>query len=315
MFIDEVDITVAGGQGGAGKVSFGKRKKSGPDGGNGGKGGDIYFESVNDIYALNQFSAQDELAAEDGVPGGRKKMKGANGKDLFIKIPIGTHVLNKETGETLFEMKKEGQRELVCVGGKGGLGNYEFRSPTNTTPKFAQKGLRGQKRKLKLVLKLIADFGLIGLPNAGKSSLLNELTNAKSKVANYPFTTLTPNLGALDDKIIADIPGLIKGASEGRGLGISFLKHIEKVGLLLHCISCESDNPLGDYKTIRKELENYNPKLSEKNEVIIITKTDLIDKRKINKLISTIKRVSKKVLPISIYDWDSIEKLKCYLLG
>ena len=310
MFIDEVEISVQGGHGGAGKISFGKKLKSGPDGGNGGKGGDVYFEASDDITLLSQFISKTDFSAENGYPGERNKRTGRNGSDLVTRLPVGTSVYDRNGKKLLFEMTKTNQKEIVCKGGIGGRGNYEFRSPTRTTPKFAQPGLPSEKKKLFLVLKLIADFGLIGLPNAGKSSLLNELTNAKSKVSNYPFTTLTPNLGVFNGKIIADIPGLIEGASKGRGLGISFLKHIEKVGLFLHCISSETQSPLTDYKTIRKELENYNEKLLQKPEIILITKSDLSDIRTKKKLEIIFQKKVKKVITVSIYDWESIEKLK-----
>ena len=314
MFIDEVEISVQGGHGGAGKVSFGKKAKSGPDGGNGGRGGNVYFEADNDITLLTQFVSKKEFSATNGDPGDRNRKTGKDADGLTIRIPVGTSVLDKRTESILFEMFDAGQKELVCKGGLGGRGNYEFRSPRRTTPKFAQPGLPGEKKELFLSLKLIADFGLIGLPNAGKSSLLNELTNAKSKVANYPFTTLTPNLGVLKGKIIADIPGLIEGASTGRGLGISFLKHIEKVGLILHCISSETNNPNRDYNTIRKELESYSEILLEKDEIILITKSDLADKKTVQKINTSLKNKVKRFHSVSIYDWRSIEKLRKMLV-
>jgi GTP-binding protein len=313
MFIDNAEIVVRGGHGGAGKISFGKKMRSGPDGGNGGKGGDVFFEAVNDITLLLQFITKDLYEAEDGHPGEVKRKTGKDGNNLIIRLPVGTTVTDKLTGNTLFELINSGQREIVCKGGRGGRGNFEFRSSRRTTPKIAQPGLPGDVKKLILNLKLIADYGLIGLPNAGKSSLLNELTNAKSKVANYPFTTLTPNLGVFADKIIADIPGLIEGASLGRGLGISFLKHIEKVGLLIHCISCESGSPLADYGIIRKELGKYNKKLLEKPEIILITKSDLADTSKIKKIMDKLKSKSDNVQSVSIHNWESLEGLKNFL--
>jgi GTP-binding protein len=310
MFIDEADITLQGGHGGQGRVSFGRKMGSGPDGGNGGRGGDVYFQAVNDITLLTQFTTQTSFEAEFGHPGGRNRKSGKDGADLEILIPIGTTVIDKETESTLFEMTSVGQPVLVCKGGKGGRGNYEFRSPRRTTPEFAQPGLPGEKKSFSLILKLIADFGLIGLPNAGKSSLLNELTNAKSKVAQYPFTTLTPNLGVFKGRVIADIPGLIEGASEGRGLGVSFLKHIEKVGVLLHCLSSETADPLSDYRTVRKELGNYNKELLKKPEIILVTKSDLTGSETIGKILTKLKNKTQQVLSVSIHDWDSIEKLK-----
>lgn len=310
MFIDEADITLQGGHGGAGIVSFGKKMGSGPDGGNGGSGGDVYFTAVNDITLLAQFTVQTAFEAGLGRPGGRNRQTGKDGIDLEIKLPLGTTVIEKESKEMLFEMEHIGQRELICKGGKGGRGNYEFRSSRRTTPEFSQPGLPGEKKGLFLILKLIADFGLIGLPNAGKSSLLNELTNARVKTASYVFTTLTPNLGVFKGFVIADIPGLIEGASTGRGLGVSFLKHIEKVGVLLHCISSETADPEADYKTIREELENYNKELLNKPEIILITKSDLTDTKTIEKINKKLKNKAKKVLTVSIHDWESIEELK-----
>lgn len=309
MLIDEVDVTFEGGHGGAGKVAFNPGRFGGPSGGNGGKGGNLILTVTSDIGALNQFSQKTHFVAENGEGGGSNKKTGKNGEDLKISLPIGTTVINKQTEES-FELIDLNQEVLICKGGLGGRGNYEFKSPTNTTPMNAQPGLRGATKHLKLLLKLIADCGLIGLPNAGKSSLLNELTKANVKVGSYPFTTLEPGLGVLHGKVIADIPGLIEGASEGKGLGIKFLKHIEKVRLLLHCIAADTISPEKDYQTVRTELGSYNPALLAKEEIILLTKSDLIPKGDLKKKIAEFKKTKKKVYPISIYDWDSIEKLK-----
>ncbi len=310
MFIDEAEVVFSGGHGGPGKVSFGKKMGSGPDGGNGGQGGDMYVEASTDLTLLNQFSHKQNFSAQDGEPGSQNKRSGKDGKDLIVSLPVGATLIDETTGEEIAELTDRKQQVLIAKGGKGGRGNYEFRSPRRTTPEFAQPGLPGEEKKLKIILKLIADFGLIGLPNAGKSSLLNELTNAQAKTANYAFTTLSPNLGVYSGKILADIPGLIEGASEGRGLGISFLKHIEKVGTLLHCISVESTNPLKDYKTIRSEMGTYNKSLLEKRELILLTKTDLTDDKTVKKLIAKLLKIKKNVIPVSIHDWESLEKLK-----
>ncbi|MBI4037403.1 Obg family GTPase CgtA, partial [Candidatus Daviesbacteria bacterium] len=253
MLIDEVDIILRGGHGGAGKVSFYPGAKAGPDGGNGGRGGDVYIVATSDLFALNRFSKEKDISAENGGNGGSNRKFGKNGKDIEIQMPIGTSLFDQKTGEE-FELKTPGEKILICKGGLGGRGNAEFKSSRRTTPLFAQPGLLGWERDLKVVLKLIADFGLIGLPNSGKSSLLNELTRACVKVANYPFTTLEPNLGVLDGRVLADIPGLIEGAAAGKGLGIKFLKHIEKVGLHLHTVSLESDDLVRDYKIVHQEL-------------------------------------------------------------
>ncbi len=313
MLIDKVNVTFKAGDGGDGKVSFVKIGR-GPDGGNGGKGGDLYVVALSDLTLLNQFSSKTKYEAGNGVDGDKNKMTGKNGADLEILLPIGTSIISKYTGKVILEITTVGQRELLCHGGKGGKGNWEFRSGRMTTPKFAQKGELGEKRGLILNLKFIADFGLIGLPNTGKSSLLNELTNAQAKVAHYPFTTLTPNLGVFNGKVIADIPGLIEGASGGRGLGVSFLKHIEKVGVLLHCISTETKNPATDYETIRKEMGNYNKELLKKPEIILITKSDLADPATLKIRKRRIKTKAQRILTVSIHDWESLEELKNVLL-
>ncbi len=315
MLMDTAIVTLAGGHGGAGIVSFGKKARSGPDGGNGGKGGDLYVRATSDITLLNQFNVQSSFTAPDGKPGGKYRQSGKDGEDMELLLPKGTSIFDTETGEFILELTEIGQKELLCIGGKGGRGNYEFRSAKNTTPEYAQSGLRGQKRGLKLVLKLIADFGLIGLPNAGKSSLLNELTNAKAKIGDYAFTTLSPNLGIMNGKVIADIPGLIEGASTGKGLGIGFLKHIEKVGVLIHCIEADSIDPLKDYKVVHEEIKSYNKVLLQKPEIILITKSDLVDKKIITKLKKDFGKKSTNVLPVSIHDFESLEKLKAALLS
>lgn len=309
MLIDEVEITIKGGHGGAGKVSFYPGFKSGPDGGNGGKGGDVYIRVTNDLTALNQYAGQKDWEAVNGEAGKSNRQFGKDGKDLELTMPMGTSLIDEENGETI-DLENIGDRLLIAKGGLGGRGNYEFKSSRNTTPKFAQPGLPGEKKHFKVILKLIADYGLIGLPNAGKSSLLNELTAANVKTAEYPFTTLEPNLGVLNEKVIADIPGLIEGASEGKGLGIKFLKHIEKVNLLLHCISAEAEDINKDYKTVREELEKFNPELLKKEEIILLTKTDLVDKKEVDSKIKELKKSKRKIVPVSIHDWNSLENLK-----
>ena len=295
MLIDTAEITVRGGHGGAGMPD----KLKGPLGGKGGKGGDVYIKVSSNINLLNQFSSKDTFVAENGEMGARNNKSGKDGKDLEISLPSGTSIYDKKTNELIVEVNKVGERILICKGGKEGYGG-----------KIAEKGERGEERKLILNLRLIADFGLIGLPNAGKSSLLNELTNAKAVTANYPFTTLEPNLGVSYGKTFADIPGLIEGASNGKGLGVSFLKHIEKVSVLLHCISCETEDALTDYKTIRKELGDFKEELIKKPEIIILTKTDMVDPKIVIKLIKELKKVSKILVPVSIHDYESLENLK-----
>jgi len=307
MLIDEVYITIKGGDGGNGIVHFYNdafRPKGGPDGGNGGDGGSVYFEGVSDISKLNQFRKSKVYSALNGEPGGRNNRTGKNGDDIIFYVPIGT-VANYDNG-TSVEITRVGQKVLMAKGGSGGRGNYMFRSSTNQTPQQRELGFKCQPKKLFLQLKLIAQVGLIGLPNAGKTSLLNELTQADAKVANYAFTTLEPNLGVTKGGlIIADIPGLIEGAASGKGLGVKFLKHIERTNLLVHCVSAESDNHLKDYQTVRTELSNYSSVLSKKPEIIVLTKYDTLDQKEIIK----IQKKIKAKLCTSIADPDSIKKL------
>lgn len=313
MFIDELHITLRAGNGGDGKMSFYPKEKAGPDGGNGGRGGNFNIVATSDLSALSRYAGKKELAAENGVNGGDFLKYGRAGKDLTVEMPVGLLVVDKDTGEQ-FELTKVNQKILICKGGRGGFGNAHFKSSKLTTPKFAEKGVPGQTRQLDIILKLIADFGLIGLPNAGKSSLLNELTNARVKTASYPFTTLEPNLGVLNRKIIADIPGLIEGASEGKGLGIKFLKHIEKVEMLLHCISAESEDVVKDYTIVRGELKKFNKELLAKKEIMLVTKHDMVTAQEAKKKVMALKKVNKNVFLISIHDFAAVEKLKKMLV-
>lgn len=309
MLIDEVEVILRAGHGGAGKVSFFPGKKAGPDGGDGGRGGDVYIKVTSDLFALNRFSREKVLKAEDGEGGFNNKKSGKNGPDLEASLPIGSEVIDLESEEMVI-LDNLDQRILIAEGGLGGRGNFRLRSSRNTTPMRAQPGLKGQERKLKINLKLIADFGFIGLPNVGKSSLLNEITSANVKTAEYPFTTLEPNLGVFNGRVLADIPGLIAGASEGKGLGLKFLKHIEKVKMLLHCIAVTSENVLFDYQTVRVEMGKFNPAILEKEEVIILTKTDLVSEKILNEQEKLLSKMGNKILAVSIHDFDSLEKLK-----
>jgi GTP-binding protein len=315
MLTDEVKIKVFAGHGGNGMVAFSKTKMTlGPTGGRGGNGGNVYFEGVSDLTALNRYRHKTDFYAGDGKQGKSDKSTGHTGADVILRVPIGSVLHNLETEEDI-DITKVGQTVLVAQGGIGGRGNMYFRSPVNTTPEEAEEGKPGQEFPFFIELRLIADIGLIGLPNAGKSSLLNELTKAEAKVANYSFTTLEPNLGVMDDLIIADIPGLIEGASHGRGLGIKFLKHVKRTKILVHCISAESENIAEDYRIIRKELETYDSEFKKKSELLLLTKTDLFDKKIIKTKLAEIKKLAKKktslgAYAISIHDWDSLQDLK-----
>lgn len=308
MFVDETEISFKGGKGGDGKTSFFPGKKSGPDGGNGGDGGNLYIKANRKLSNLNEFLGKKEISAENGQMGGTNKKTGANGKDLEINLPIGSFLTDTNSGEE-FELISEDQKILICKRGKGGKGNAQFKSASNTTPTFSEKGEVGQKRHFKIIVRMIADFGLIGLPNTGKSSLLNELTRTHAKIADYSFTTIEPNLGVINGKVIADIPGLIEGAHLGKGLGIKFLKHIEKVKMLLHCISSESENVASDYLTIVEEMKKFNPDLLKINQIILLTKSDLLDSKDLNKKIKQLKKLQKLVLPVSILDSESLNNL------
>ena len=317
MLVDEVEIKIKAGDGGTGKVNFHREKyvpRGGPDGGDGGNGGDFYITSVSDLSALARFRFQKEFKADSGKPGGPNRKTGAGGEDMEIRIPMGTTIKDINTNET-WEILNSSEKMLLAKGGRGGKGNWHFKSSTHQTPLEFEEGKPGQERNLFLELKLIADVGLIGYPSVGKSSLLNELTKANVKTAPYHFTTLEPNLGALDGLIIADLPGLIEGAHEGKGLGFKFLRHIKRTRVLLHCLSCKSENLIHDYEAIRKELGDYEKELLEKPEIILLTKTDLVSKERLKEIKGELKGLRREVLPVSVYDYDSLEKLKEKLLN
>lgn len=309
MLIDEVELVLTAGKGGNGKAAF-YPHKNGPCGGDGGNGGNVYVQAKKEVTTLNHIADKKSLAAEDGMHGENYMKTGRDGKDLVIYVPLHTEVENK-TNKSKRIIEEYETKYLLCRGGSGGRGNDAFKSATNRTPTYAEKGFPGQTFSFVFILKLIADVGLIGLPNAGKSTLLNLVTNANVRTAPYPFTTLEPNLGALGNTIIADIPGLIEGASKGRGLGTRFLKHIEKVKVLIHCISLDSQSITKDYQTIRTELGTYNPALLEKPEIVLLTKSDLIgDKTQIKKTTKTIsKETHKPVFAICLVDQNSADKV------
>mgnify|MGYP001599530391 FL=1 len=310
MLIDEITITITSGKGGCGGVAFSNIMMSlGPTGGNGGCGGSVHMEGVSDLSALSQFRYKKDIEAKDGANGKGQFSDGQDSPDIVLSIPEGTVIRVAETGETK-EVLKIGERILLAKGGRGGKGNYKFRSPKNTSPREFQPGLPGEHFTLTLELKLIADVGLIGLPNAGKSSLLNELTKAKSKAANYAFTTLEPHLGVYYDLILADIPGLIEGSSGGKGLGTKFLRHIERTKTIFHLVYAESADPLKDYPIIRNELISYSKNLADKKEYVFLSKSDMSPPAEIKQKGAVLKKIVKHVLPLSIHDEESLEKVK-----
>lgn len=312
MFIDETQIIVQGGNGGSGKVAFFVNRK-GPCGGNGGKGGDVYFIADSNIKDLKKYVEATFFKAENGESGGSNRRIGMKGNDLYLKVPINTTIIDHKNNQEI-TLTDQSTTILVCYGGKGGFGNDAFKTSINQTPRNATQGNAGQEKKVTLILRLIADFGLIGLPNAGKSSLLNKFTNANVKTASYPFTTLEPNLGVVNGKILADIPGLIEGASEGKGLGIRFLRHIEKVSLLLHCISVESENIEKDYNTVVEEISKYNKAILSKKTIILLTKTDLVSENIIKEKIEILKKFNHMIIPVSIHNKKSLELLRKILI-
>lgn len=314
MLTDEAKIKIQAGKGGDGIVAFDKVMMSlGPTGGRGGNGGSIYFEGVSDIFALNKYRHMKEHYAPDGKDGRGNRSDGPNGKDLVLTVPVGTLLVNVANGRTQ-EITSVGQKILAAKGGIGGRGNFFFRSGSSTSPTKFEIGKPGEGFELSIELRLIADVGLIGLPSAGKSSLLNELTAANAKVAAYHFTTLEPNLGVMDDIILADIPGLIEGASTGRGLGIKFLRHIQRTKALLHCISLESDDLARDYKIIRQELATYDPDLLEKKELVILTKNDLVTEKELKKRMKELKTNS-EIVSVSIHSLEDLEVLRKKILA
>jgi GTPase len=308
-FLDEITITATAGKGGDGVVRWRREKfiaKGGPNGGDGGKGGDVYIRGVRSLRVLDQYKSKKEYEAENGEEGGSRSFKGADGERLYINFPVGSKITNKTTG-LVYELTKEGQEIKILQGGSGGYGNEHFKSSTNQTPKEFTPGKPGETAELHIEVSLIADVGLIGFPNAGKSSLLNALTNATAKVGDYPFTTLDPNLGDLFGYIIADIPGLIEGASEGKGLGHKFLRHVSKTKVLVHLISFEQANMMKSYETIREELEKYGNDLAGKDEIILLTKTDTVPEEAIAAAKKKFEKLGKPVFTVTLFDDGSVK--------
>ena len=322
-FLDQVKIFVKAGDGGSGSPSFRREKFiefGGPDGGDGGKGGSVILKSERNLNTLIDYRYQQHFKAERGGDGSGKNKTGKGGKNLVLKVPIGTQVFEEDNKTVIFDFKKENEEFVIANGGKGGFGNTRFKSSTNRAPKKFTKGVNGEEYWIWLQLKTIADIGIIGLPNAGKSSLLASLTSANPKIANYKFTTLNPNLGVAmyDDKEItlADIPGLIEGAHKGTGLGIKFLKHIERCKTLLHLIDITEEDLVKSYKQVRNELKKYSKDLLKKEELVVFNKVDLITKYQINKKISIFKKkVDKNVLSMSTIDKKTVSNIKSKLIN
>ena len=295
-FIDYVRIHCVSGHGGAGSTHLHRAKyvpKGGPDGGNGGRGGHIILKANPQFWTLIHLKYHKNVIASDGEPGGAALRTGKNGEDIRLEVPVGTVVKDMESGDVLFEMIEPGEEKILCRGGRGGLGNDNFKSATNQTPRFAQPGEEGQEGWFILELKLLADVGLVGFPNAGKSTLLATITSAKPKIANYAFTTLEPNLGIVrhrDDTsfVMADIPGIIEGAHDGKGLGIRFLRHIERNSVLLFMVSAEEEDIFRSYEVLLNELKEYNPQLLDKERVLAVTKCDLADEERIKEIRKTL---------------------------
>lgn len=321
MFVDAAKVIVTAGKGGNGIVSFRRERyisKGGPDGGDGGNGGDVVFVASVNENTLANFRFQKELKAEDGGNGANAKKHGKSGKDLIVKVPVGTQVSLK--GNLIADFINDGQEEVIAHGGKGGFGNAHFTSSVRQAPKIAEKGEDGEELELELELKIIADVGLVGLPNAGKSTLLAKTSSAKPKIANYPFTTLNPHLGVVKvDKgkelLVADIPGLIDGASEGKGLGDEFLRHVERTQVLLHMIDAYSNDVAEDYKTIQKELKDYKVDLTKKPQIVTLTKIEGLDKDIVSDQMKKLKKVAKncEIVAISALSGEGLKELLYHL--
>ena len=316
MFVDNARVFVKAGKGGDGAVSFRHEKyvdKGGPDGGDGGRGGDVVFQATKDLNTLLNFRYKPELTAENGQSGSKRDRRGRSGERLVVKVPMGTLV--RRDGAVVADLVVDGQEAVVARGGDGGFGNAHFKSSTRQAPRIAELGEPGDEFEAQLELKLLADVGLVGFPNAGKSTFLSVVSNARPEIANYEFTTLTPNLGVADvddgSILIADIPGLIEGASEGKGLGDQFLRHVERTAVLLHMIDAYSDDPAEKYQTIRRELEKYSPELMQRPEVVVLTKCEGLDQEIIAMQATAIQNVAPnaEVLTISSQTHEGVKEL------
>ena len=322
-FLDQVKIYIKAGNGGDGSPSFRREKfieYGGPDGGDGGKGGSVILKAEQNLNTLIDFRYQQHHKAKRGENGAGQNRTGKSGEDLILKVPLGTQVFEEDNKTLIYDFTKISEEFIAAAGGKGGLGNTRFKSSTNRAPRKFTKGTQGEEFTIWLQLKTIADIGIIGLPNAGKSSLLASVTNANPKIANYQFTTLNPNLGvaSYDDKeiTIADIPGLVEGAHKGTGLGIQFLKHIERCKSLLHLIDITSEDLKKSYRQVKNELKKYSNKLTKKKELIVLNKIDLIDEKEVNHIIKDFKKNTKsEVIALSTFNKSSVSKIKSKLLN
>lgn len=322
MFIDYAEIEVTAGKGGDGAVTFRREKyvpKGGPSGGNGGNGGNIILKADPNLFTLLDFRYKRNYKANNGEPGGSSKKDGKYGDDIIIKIPVGTIVRDAGTKKLIFDLNKENLEVVIAKGGRGGKGNSNFATPTNQAPRYSEQGKDGESRKIILELKLIADVGLVGFPNAGKSTLISAVSAAKPKIADYPFTTLSPNLGIVKYKdyksfTVADIPGIIEGAHEGKGLGLKFLKHIERTRILLFLIDITSENYQRDYDILYNELKSYSKKLAEKKKIVSLSKSDLARERNLNKLMKKkLKNSDSPLLIFSSATGEGVPELLDYL--
>jgi len=321
-FLDQAKINLKAGNGGSGSASFRREKYvefGGPDGGDGGDGGSILFEAERNLNTLIDYRYSQHFKAENGKPGSKKNKTGANGNDLILKVPVGTQIYEEDNNTIIYDFKKNKEKYLVASGGKGGLGNVRFKSSTNRAPRKKTNGKNGEEFWIWLQLKIIADVGIIGLPNAGKSSLLASLTRAKPKIANYPFTTINPNLGVTyynnKEVTLADIPGLVEGAHKGIGLGDKFLRHIERCKILLHLIDVSENNLAENYLKIRSELKSYDPSISKKKEIIYLNKSDLLEKKILREKLDLFSRkIKKKYKIISVFNKDDIQTIKKVLV-
>ena len=317
MFVDELTIEAKAGDGGDGVVRWRHEKykpNAGPAGGNGGNGGDVYVRAVKDLNRLSKYTGNKSFAASKGEPGTNKSQAGANGEDLYIDIPVGSKVTDLKR-DRHFELTEIGQTQKILKGGGGGLGNEYFKSSTNRAPEESTDGIAGEAGEFLIEVALMVDVGFVGYPNAGKSTLLNSMTNAQSRIGAYPFTTLEPHLGDLFGFILADIPGLIAGAAKGKGLGHKFLRHVSRTKMLLHVVSLEEEDPVNAYYTIREELKNYSGDLQEKEEWIVITKKDLVNKAKIDSVFQDLAKTKNRVFVLSQDDPDSVKELQDALVS